>query len=134
MLKIYCDTNVFLDFLNNRSDHLRPLGLFAFEFFSRGWGCSFHLVVSEWNIEELRNYASEDSINELLGYFEEKQKLIRVGYTAQEKTAAMAQSSHWQDALHLIIATREKCDKLVTRNVSDFPSSSTIDICYPENV
>ena len=133
-MKVYCDTNVFLDFMDDRYDKIRPLGDFAFGMFQRGWDCLFYLVFSEWNYEELRKFKSEEEIKELLGYFEEKKKLIRVKYSQEEKRAAMQTSSHWQDELHMIIALRENCEKFVTRNVSDFSSSSKIGIFHPENI
>ncbi len=133
-MKIYCDTNVFLDFMDDRYDKLRPLGDFAFMLFKRGWECLFHLVFSDWNYEELRKFKSEEEINELLSYFENKKKLIRVSYTEKEKRDAMNKSSHWQDELHMIIALREDCDSFVTRNVNDFSFSSRIDIRCPENI
>ncbi|MGV8171657.1 MAG: type II toxin-antitoxin system VapC family toxin [Candidatus Woesearchaeota archaeon] len=134
-LKIYCDTNVFLDYLDNRSDRLRPLGLFAFEFFSRGWDCLFQLVVSDWTLTELRKYSSQKDIDELLGYFKEKNKLFVANCSPRDFDEAKKMSSHWQDALHFLMAKKMNCDKLVTRDKEGFSAfSSKIDICYPESV
>ncbi|MFA5792223.1 MAG: hypothetical protein WC884_04305 [Candidatus Paceibacterota bacterium] len=118
--------------LNNRSDSLRPIGLFAFHFFQKGWNCAFHLVISDWTLTELKKYASEADISELLGYFKERDKLIIITCSPQD-IALAKKSLHWQDALHTIIAERSGCAILVTRNVADF-SSSKVDIARPESI
>jgi len=136
ILKVYCDTNVFLDYLEDRKDYLRPLGHLAFDFFARGWNCLYKLVVSDWVIEEFIKHVSKERLdNELLDYFREKNKLIHVSYTDAEVTKAKRISKNWRDALHAIIASREKCDCLITRNQDDFAEfSSMIDIAYPESI
>ena len=135
VLRVYCDTNIFLDIIGNRRDPLRPLGDLAFDFLSRGWNCLFKIVVSDLVIEEIEKYANKKDLFLLLERFKDKNKLIRVGYQASEVKKAKALSKNWTDALHFIIAERERCDYLVTRNVNDFSTfQGNVDIVYPENV
>lgn len=134
MRKLYCDTNVFVDYHNNGSDSLRPLGYFAFECFFRGWNCSFELVVSSWVRKEALNYISADQFEEILDEFRSVGKLHEVTYSDEEFVASRSYE-HKNDALHALIALREGCDGIVTRNVDDFALfSDKIDILYPENV
>ena len=41
--KIYFDTNIYLDFLENRNDRLRPLGELASQLFKRSINCEFFI-------------------------------------------------------------------------------------------
>src|SRR3989344_7503146 len=134
MLKVYVDTCVYLNYFNKETDKLRPLDSFAFDFFSRGWNCHFMLVVSDLVFEELRGKVSDKDISELLSNFKEKNKLIIVHYDEKDVSKSKRLSKEWKDALHTIIASREKCDFLVTRNIKHFGTfSSMIDISHPES-
>src|SRR3990167_2547283 len=64
-LKVYCDANIFIDYFGKRTDGLRPLDEFAWAFFSKGWNCAFHLIVSDWLITELRKHLREEKIKEV---------------------------------------------------------------------
>ena len=133
-MKIYCDTNIFLDFFEQRSDKLRPLGAFAFDCFSNGWNCRFNLVISDWVTEEFDKHSKKE-INDILEQFRKKEKLIFVNYDENDKKRAKSLSKNWQDALHAIIAGKEKCDFLVTRNIKDFSEfQHIVDITLPESV
>ena len=50
---VYVDTNIYLDYFQNRQDRLRPLGEFVFQFFRRSLKCEFEIVVSDFVLEEL---------------------------------------------------------------------------------
>ena len=133
-MKVYVDTNIFIDHLEKRRDKIRPLGFFAFECFSRGWNCAFKLVYSSWVKKELKGKVNEGELKELLGYFKEENKLIEVNYSPEDMKEAR-KHEHWDDALHAIIAIKNGCEKLITRNVNHFAAfSSKIDIVYPENI
>jgi predicted nucleic acid-binding protein len=135
MLKVYCDANVYLDLFLNRKDSIRPLGHFAFEFFSRGWNCLFALVVSDLVVEELEKYASKKDIEDILGYFKERNKLIFVKCSDEDIKEAKKLSKNWKDALHAVIASKNKCDYLITRDFKHFSDfQSIVGIKHPENV
>ena len=134
MKKVYVDTNVFVDYHNNSHDSLRPLGLFAFACFSRGWNCSFSLVVSSWVRKEVLRHLSLEEYEEVLREFRSVGKLREVTYSDAEFTKSRAYE-HANDALHALIALREGCDAIVTRNREDFACfADRIDILYPESV
>jgi len=61
-MKIYFDTNVYLDFLEDRSDSLKPLGELAHQAFLRGLDCEYFIVISDLVIEELRKRVSAEDI------------------------------------------------------------------------
>ncbi|MFH1649092.1 MAG: PIN domain-containing protein [Candidatus Woesearchaeota archaeon] len=121
-MRVYCDTNVFLDYLLDRSDSLRPLNDFAFLFFSKGWNCAFELVVSEWLMHELSLHVEKSKVSSLIEEFSSRSKLIHVKQDKSDWENAKHLSNHPDDALHAILAERAECSFLVTRNLRHFES------------
>ena len=110
--KVYCDTNIFIDFFDKRTDRLRPLNQFAFQFFSKGWNCAFSLVVSDWLLEELRRHLKEEQIQEIFEMFKSKNKLIFIKEEQGDRIKAYELSNHWDDALHAVLARKAGADFL----------------------
>jgi len=132
-LKVYCDTNVFIDYFQERTDRLRPLKDFAFEFFSRGWNCAFHLIVSDWLLEELRRHLKEEQIQEIFDMYKKKNKLIFTKEETGDRRKAKELSRHWGDALHAILANKAGADYLATRNIKDYANlQNLVEIVLPE--
>jgi predicted nucleic acid-binding protein len=52
-MRVFVDTNVFLDYYFDRKDSVKPLGEFAFNFFNAAIGCRFTVLISIEVIEEL---------------------------------------------------------------------------------
>ncbi|MBW3006256.1 PIN domain-containing protein, partial [Candidatus Woesearchaeota archaeon] len=119
-LKVYCDTNIFIDYLDEREDNIRPLQEFAFIFFSRGWNCAFKLIISDWLLDELRRHLTEEQINRVLNNFKEKDKLIFIKEALGDRQKARNISKHWDDALHAILANKANADYLATRNLKHY--------------
>lgn len=132
-LKIYCDTNIFMDYADERVDRLRPLKDFAFEFFSKGWKCAYKLIISDWLLIELRKHLKEEQIQEILKEFKEKDKLIFVKEEGGDREKAKRISKHPDDALHAILANRACADYLTTRNIRDYAGcENLVKIVLPE--
>ena len=132
-VKVYCDANIFIDYFDDRSDTLRPLKDFAFEFFSRGWNCNFSLVISDWLETELLRHLKKEQINQIFNNFKEKDKLIMVKEERGDREKAKKISSHWQDPLHAILAKKAGADFLATRNIKDFSGcEDLVEIVLPE--
>ena len=133
VLKVYCDANIFIDYFDERSDKLRPLKDFAFEFFSKGWNCSFNLIVSDWLLLELKRYLEDKQIDEVLDKFKRNNKLILIKEEAGDKDKARKISEHWQDSLHAILASKAQADYLATRNIKDFSGcEELVKVVFPE--
>jgi len=131
---IYIDTNVWLDYLLNRTDRLRPLGEFAFELFRKSVECKYEILVSGFVLFELKKYVSNNKISEVIAWLKENNKVIFYTITPQNIKDAK-QYAHWQDALHAIVASKNNCAILVTRNSKDFSDFSDIlQIQFPENL
>lgn len=132
-LKIYCDANIFIDYFDERSDNIRPLKDFAFEFFSRGWNCAFELIISDWLKTELRRHLEDKQINEIFNRFKEKNKLIIVKEEKEDREKARKISKHWDDALHAILAKKANADFLTTRNIPHYAGCEhLVKIVFPE--
>lgn len=133
-LKVYCDANIFIDYLEGRTDNIRPLHEFAFQFFSAGWNCKFHLIISDWLLEELNNNLTEEQIESVLKEFRDKNKLIEIKEEQGDRRKARQISNHWQDPLHAILANKAGADYLTTRNMKDYNEecNKLVNIRFPE--
>lgn len=131
--KVYCNANIFKDYADERTDRLRPLKDFAYEFFRKGWDCNYKLIISDWLLTELRRYMKEEKIQEILKPFKEKNKLIVVNEKEGDRKKARSISRHWDDALHAILANRAGADYLVTRNIDHYGGcEKLVRIVFPE--
>jgi len=132
---IYCDTNIYIDYFENREDNLRPLGTFAFELLRRTIECEFTIVVSDFVISELEKYVEEEKIKELLQSLKRAKKLERVFKSDHDIQEAGMLSKNRPDALHAVLAKKAKVEYLVTRNMKDFAEfSHLINVVFPENI
>lgn len=132
-MKIYVDTNIFIDLVKEDSSKLNSI--YAFEFFKKGWECTFELIVSDWTRSELKRHVKEEDLSLLLSQFKSRNKLHFVLHTKEETKIAKRKNVHWQDELHLMLAKKSGADLIVTRD-ADFISyaSQTFDIKRPENI
>lgn len=133
-MKIYCDTNVYMDYFEDRKDRLRPLAYFAFEFFSRGWNCRFNLIISDHLLNELNRNLRPDQISEIIDEFKKKDKLIHIEMTGEDKEEARKISKeNYADALHAVLAKKASADYLTTRNIKDYAGcENLVEIALPE--
>lgn len=122
--RIYIDANVYLDYFEDRTDGIRPLGEFAFQVFKRALRCEFEIVISNKIMNEIDNHCRTAArLNALFEELLKKQKLIRINATIEEKNKAKEHEAH-NDLLHYLLAERTGCKFIVTRNIqhfSDFP-------------
>lgn len=133
MEKIYVDTNIFLDaLLDRKSSSGRDLGTPAMSIFSQADACRFTIILSDWTLEELYCQIDEDSVKSFFSDLEHK--IIHCEYTEAEKKEAKANSNHWQDYLHGIIAEREGADCIITRNVKDLRTLSGVNVKLPSHI
>ncbi len=119
-MRIYVDTNIYLDYFESRGDGIRPLQEFAFQVFRRAFECEFEIVVSDWLLRELQfNIRTKTKADLLFAELLEKGKLLYIMKTIDdEKEASKYKNS--KDAMHAVIAKRTKCKFIVTRNITDF--------------
>ncbi len=135
-LKVYCDTNIYLDYLLGRKDHIRPLDEFAYKIFRRVEQGAFLLIISDHLLHELEKHLEERTIQNFLDSFYEKQSIIDITKTTEDiKQAKQLSETNWKDMLHAILANKAHADYLVTRNIKDFAGSEhLIQTVFPEQI
>lgn len=133
-MKIYFDTNIYIDYLENRTDGLRPLGSFAFELFRRSIECEFDIIVSDFVINELERYIDEKRINEVMDSIKKANKLVKI-CKSKEDVKKAGLSSNKPDALHALLAKKAGAEYIITRNIKDFLEfSHLVKPVLPENI
>jgi len=128
-VRIYLDTNIYLDYCEKRSDGIRPLQELAFSIFRRTLECEFEIAISNFVIKEIKNSKSSKEAKIIMDclFSELKAKKKVVYFEEKYEEVSRAKSyENWKDALHAIVARRVKCTCIVTRNISDFLEFSDI--------
>ena len=131
MLKIYVDTNVYLDLFGGRSARFMPLADFAGHLFNQVREKRFQLVISDWVFEEFCKYGDEKDLRRLIS---ELGDVISIKRTPEDdKKAGELSRANFPDALHVILAKKGEAVYLVTRNLNDFTEfQHIIEIVTPE--
>lgn len=134
MQKFYLDTNIWLDYFENRSDGLRPLGEFAFQFLKNCINSDCKIYYSNFVLFELKTKLSENDFFKKVDFA--KENLVFIESTNENwKQAQILNKSanlHLADALHLVLAKNNSCI-LITRD-KHFDSLELIEIKKPEEV
>jgi predicted nucleic acid-binding protein len=134
MCRIYCDTNIYIDLFEGRTDRFRDLGEFALSVFRQVRDKKYKLVISDWLLQELTKYNHDKNFKELLATFE-KDHILKIETTKEDKDKARALSKNYPDALHVILAKKANAIYLVTRNLQDFSEfRDIIEITLPESL
>lgn len=136
---IYIDTNVYLDYLENRIDKMRPLGEFAYNIFKRTFECEFIIITSELVFRELDRKASPFSVRHLFDKVRSFGKLqistIDGNLIKEAKNISQELQVHESDVTHALLSHKAKAEFLVTRNLKDFePLSDIVKPVLPENL
>lgn len=109
-MRIYVDTNVFMDYLIERR---------YVSFFDKAFVNRWTLVYSDITLRELRMHSLVAIVENMLYYFQKE----CVFSTNEDIKCAKKLNTHFSDAMHIIIAQRAVCDYIVTSNVKDFNES-----------
>ncbi len=138
-IKIYLDTNIYMDHFDGRVDNIRPLGEFAFQILKRTFECEFKIIISAIILKELFYNTYEEKIKELINDLKEKNKIIKMKISEDDVKKARELSNKrntsLNDALHAVIANKAKAKYLITRNIKDFKDlQDLVQIVYPENL
>ncbi|MDP4012960.1 MAG: hypothetical protein Q8R00_05145 [Candidatus Nanoarchaeia archaeon] len=108
-MKIYIDTNIYLDYLLERKnkqgkDISRP----AFEVFKRAISCEFYILISNHLLNELCGIIDLKDITMLMSFL--KKKIIKI----EDKSEGVG------DEFHAFLAEKYGAELIVTRNKKDF--------------
>jgi predicted nucleic acid-binding protein len=129
MTLIYIDTNIYLNFLLERSTFAEE----AFDIFKRAMRCEFEIIISSKILEELYGNIEFEKTKMLITML--KPKLRPVKISKEEIKEAKAMSVHYQDALHALVAHRYHAEYLLTRNIKHFRQySHLVKPVLPEDI
>lgn len=136
---IYLDTNIYIDYFENRTDKLRPLGEFAFNVIRKAIGCEFRIIFSQLVMNEIEYNNHLKEMNNLIIALKEKNKLVNANvldsYSIEAKRLSKIHKTSFNDILHFIIAKENKAEIVVTRNIKDFPTIEGFpEVVFPENL
>ncbi len=139
MTLIYLDTNIYIDYFENRTDKFRPLGEFAYQIFQRTLSCEFRIVFSSLILNELEHNIKNERIMDLLVELEDKNKIIRIIPKREEREIARKivkeRNTPFNDTLHALIAKNNGSDYFITRNTKDFLElQDFVKILLPEHL
>jgi len=117
--RFYLDTSIWRDYFEDRSDGIRPLGEFAFQFLKKCLKEKYSVLVSDKVEKELLRYYSREKVNAVFSNF--KEIIIKIKPTRKQVAEA---GNIWiknnkefplNDILHAIIA-RDANAILVSRD------------------
>ena len=134
--KFYLDTAIWRDYFENRSDGLRPLGEFAFQFLKRCGKRKDFVIVSSAVRKELLDYYSKEMARNVFSSF--KNTIIEIDYSKEQADETF---TFWidhkkkfplYDVLHSILA-RDNCAVVIARD-RHFEEIGIAECCLPEEV
>lgn len=112
-MKIYVDTNIYLDYLLQRKNKYgTDLSKPAFDVFKRTVSCEFYILISNHIIHELRGIIDLNNLTMLMNFL--KKKIIMISDDTKGKG----------DELHAYLAIKHGADLIVTRNKIHFQEFS----------
>lgn len=138
-MRIYLDTCIYIDYLEDRKDNLRPLGLFAYQIFKRALECEFVIVISPPVLKEIEGHESGNGFKSLIESLRAKNKLSFIAaqkhHYNEARDLARIRNTTYADTLHALLARESGAEILVTRNLKDFEDlCDIIPISYPESL
>ena len=114
-MRIYVDTNVYLDYFLNREK-----SKYAFKIFKRTMNCHYHIILSDHVSSELTNNLDYSKMQFLFKILKHKIILIKLENKDEEKAKLLP--THYADALHIVLAQKGDAELIVTNNIKDFQS------------
>ena len=135
MTKLYIDTNILVYAIeDSKNPYGKDISSSSSDLFWAAASCKFHVIISDWALEELSRIKTPEEIEMLFKIVEKK--IIKIRHTPEDIQRAKEQNpDHFQDELHGILAIRAEADYLVTRNVKDFLHlENRIKVVRPEDL
>jgi len=134
MTLLYIDTNVILDVVKGRKNLFgKDLSKKASLLFESVLSCKYYILISDWTLKELSKFVTLSKCNLFFTLLKNKTK--KASYSDEDiKLAKKKSPENFDDALHVVIAEREKVDYIVTRNIKHFEELTNLNIKKPEEL
>jgi len=134
-MKLYIDTNIFLDFIFERKNiEGKDISKPAQKLFYRAMKCEFFIIYSDHTAFEINKRMRLEQLRMMFEFL--KKKIVMVSKTQEDiKEAQKLSNTNFSDALHAVLAKKAGADYLITRNIRDFEAfSSYIEARTPEDI
>lgn len=134
-MKLYVDTNIFLDYLLERKNVFgKGISRPAQKLFYRAMSCEFFIVLSNHTATEINKKISLTQATMLFEFL--KKKIVNVYFSEEDiEKARSIDSKNISDALHVVLAKKSGCDFIITRNMKDFRKYALwVEPKTPENI
>jgi len=134
--KFYLDTAIWRDYFEDRSDGLRPLGEFAFQFLKNCDEKGCKVLYSGLVVQELKSDYSKERITEVFSSF--KHFLIKVSISNEQiseahKILSAIEGAHLKDVAHAILARDNKA-VMITRDRHFDALAGFVEVAKPEEI
>ncbi len=135
-MRVYADTNVYVDLFEGRKQGFEDWGEFALQFFNRVKDKEYVLVISDWLFLEIKKVLGSDvHLVSLLDNFSDEQKIFVETTSVDKATARELSRNNFPDALHVVLAKKANAIYLETRNIKDFAEfRDIIKISLPQSL
>ncbi len=132
--RIYVDTNVYMDYFEDRKDNLKPLGELALQLFERTFSCEFKIIMSSLVLNELKKWNHLEDGTDFIAKLKGMNKVEFVNENSEDRESASRrkEGSHYADRLHYVLAEKAKAELFITRNWTDFYGLGDIPVLQPE--
>lgn len=138
-MKVFVDSNIFLDYYFDRKNHIKPLGEFAFQFIKRALACEFELVICDRVLDEIKRKLELNSLEVERRIFHElnsAKKLEIIDYSDQQALEAKQLGKNTgfpiNDCLYAVIA-RDLTIPIVSRD-NHFKEILFVEVFSPEEL
>jgi predicted nucleic-acid-binding protein len=130
-MKVFLDTNIILDFLEQRGDHT----LYAATIFQLGIDKEIDLFVTDLSIVNvvyiLRKTFGKQRMYEILQVLRKFVTVIDIGEEVIDEAIAM-KGKDFEDVVQFMAAKKKSMECIITRNKKDF-SESRVPVYTPED-
>jgi predicted nucleic acid-binding protein len=120
MTLIYLDSNIYLDYWEDRRDTLKPLGEFAYSLLKRAVECEFTIIISDLVLAELGKVLGDEEITEVFSSLKESSKLrtahVRNSDVEEARSLKRRYAAPLPDLIHFVFAVRNNAELLITRD------------------
>lgn len=128
-MRVYVDTCVWISLFKGEKSRYIDNDQVALNIFNRALDREFKIIVSDWLLFELKKATPKEHmhlLHALLNKLHTHKAVVHVIKDAASIQVAKQSPTHWQDALHVVLAKKAKADVLLTWNIKDFYSLRTL--------
>ncbi len=136
MKRFYLDTSIWRDYFEDRSDGLKPLGEFAFQFLKNCEKYGYRVLYSDLVVQELRSDYSKEKLAAVFfpfKHFLEEVQISSEQVSEARRISSTVEGTHVKDVLHAILA-RDNEAVMITRDKHFDVLVQIVEVEKPEDI